>query len=52
MVKSLGAAYDEAVLAAVRQLPRFTPGKQDGKAVDVSFTVPILFATATDPSGK
>ena len=52
VVKSLGAAYDEAVLAAVRQLPRFAPGKQDGKAVYVSFTVPILFATATGPSGK
>ena len=52
IVKGLGAAYDEAVLAAVRQLPRFAPGKQDGKAVAVSFTVPILFATATLPGGE
>ena len=52
IVKGLGAAYDEAVLAAVRQLPRFVPGKQDGKAVTVSFTVPILFAAATTTGSK
>ena len=52
VVKGLGAAYDEAVLAAVRQLPRFTPGTQDGKAVAVSFTVPILFAGATSSGGE
>jgi TonB family protein len=52
IVKGLGTAYDEAVLAAVRQLPKFEPGKQDGKPVAVSFTVPILFATATLPSGE
>ena len=52
IVKGMSPAYDEAVLAAVRQLPRFAPGKQNGKAVAVVFTVPILFATATAPSGK
>lgn len=36
-------AYDQAVLAAIRQLPRFEPGRQDGRAVAVSFTVPIEF---------
>ena len=44
IVKGLGPAYDEAVLAAVRQLPRFAAGKQDGKSVAVTFTVPVLFA--------
>ncbi|GAB3860954.1 hypothetical protein GCM10028822_39690 [Hymenobacter terrigena] len=43
IVKGLGPAYDEAVLAAVRQLPRFAAGKQDGKSVAVTFTVPVLF---------
>jgi TonB family protein len=52
IVKGLGAAYDEAVVAAVRQLPQLEPGTQDGKAVAVAFTVPVLFATATLPSGE
>jgi protein TonB len=43
MVKGLAPAYDEAVLAAVRQLPTFEPGRQDGKAVSVSFTLPVSF---------
>ena len=46
VVKGLGAAYDAAVVAAVQKLPKFVPGRQDGKAVNVSFTVPVLFATA------
>ncbi|GAA4494493.1 M56 family metallopeptidase [Hymenobacter ginsengisoli] len=43
VIKSLGPAYDEAVVAAIRKLPRFVPGKQDGQAVAVSFTVPVTF---------
>ena len=43
IIKGLTSAFDEAVLAAVRQLPRFTPGKQNGKEVAVSFTVPVQF---------
>jgi TonB family protein len=45
IVKGLSPAFDEAVLAAIRQLPRFEPGKQNGKAVAVSFTIPIEFRT-------
>ena len=52
IIKGLSAAYDEAVLKAIQQLPRFVPGKKDGKAVNVSFTVPILFAMAPLPSGE
>ncbi|AMR27403.1 hypothetical protein A0257_10040 [Hymenobacter psoromatis] len=43
IVKGLSAAYDDAVLAAIQKLPRFVPGMQSGKAVAVSFTVPITF---------
>lgn len=43
IVKSLAPAYDEAVLTAIQKLPRFVPGMQSGKAVAVSFTVPITF---------
>ena len=44
VVKSLAPAYDQAVVAAVGKLPKFIPGKQGGKPVNVSFTVPIMFA--------
>jgi TonB family protein len=43
IVKSLSPAFDEAVLSAIKQLPRFEPGKQGGQPVAVSFTVPIQF---------
>lgn len=34
---------DEAALAAVKKLGRFTPGLQEGKPVPVTFTVPVTF---------
>ena len=43
VVRSLVAACDVAALQAVRQLPRFTPGRQKGRPVCVQFTVPITF---------
>lgn len=43
VVKGIGAGCDEAVLAAVQQLPQFTPGRQAGRPVSVSFTVPVTF---------
>ena len=51
IVNGLSAEYDAAVVAAVQQLPRFTPGRQsfapkteEPVPVKVSFTVPITFA--------
>jgi protein TonB len=44
VVKSLVAACDAAAVQAVRQLPRFTPGRQKGRPVRVQFTVPITFS--------
>ena len=41
--KGIGAGCDEAALKAVQQLPRFTPGKQDGQPVAVSFVVAVQF---------
>jgi TonB family protein len=43
IVKGLTPTFDSAVLAAVKQLPQFEPGKQNGKPVAVTFTVPIQF---------
>jgi hypothetical protein len=44
IVKGLRADVDSAVVAAVRQFPRFSPGKQAGKAVTVSFVVPAIIS--------
>jgi len=33
--------FDSAMIAAVHALPEFTPGRQNGKAVTVSFDLPI-----------
>jgi len=44
VIKGLAPAYDAAVVAAIQQLPAFVPGKQSGKPVSVSFTVPVSFS--------
>lgn len=44
ITKGIGAGCDEETIRAVKTLPRFTPGKQNGRAVSVSFTVPVTFA--------
>ncbi|MBT9393066.1 TonB family protein [Hymenobacter sp. NST-14] len=42
---ALAQELDEIALNAVRNLPgKWTPGRKDGKAVAVSYTVPITFA--------
>lgn len=45
IIKGLSSAADAAVLTAVRQLPRFLPGHQSGRAVAFSFTVPLTVGT-------
>lgn len=43
-VKSSGIeALDETAIAHVRQMPQWTPGYQDGKAVRVQYVVPFKF---------
>ena len=43
VVKGLGSGLDEETIRGVKTLPKFIPGKQNGRAVSVSFTVPITF---------
>ena len=43
VVKGIHPSCDSAVMKAVHQLPRFTPGRQAGRAVAVQFTVPVTF---------
>jgi len=42
-MQGLGHGCDEAALAAVRQLPEFRPGRQNGCPVAVAYTAPLLF---------
>jgi protein TonB len=43
IVKGLGSGLDEETLHAINTLPRFIPGKQNGREVSVSFTVPVTY---------
>lgn len=43
VVRGVDPALDKAALKVINSLPKWKPGKQRGKAVKVSFTVPINF---------
>jgi TonB family protein len=50
IVKGISPTTDAAVLAAVNQLPRLLPGKQNGRAVQVEFTLPVTVRHPTLPA--
>ncbi|GAB3239864.1 hypothetical protein GCM10027346_33470 [Hymenobacter seoulensis] len=43
VIKGLGAGYDEEAIRVMESLPRFSPGRQNGRAVAVIQTIPIIF---------
>ena len=43
IVKGLGSGLDEETVRAIKTLPRFIPGKQNGREVSVSYSVPVTF---------
>lgn len=43
IARGVGSSLDKEALRVVSSLPKWTPGKQKGKAVNVSYTVPINF---------
>ena len=43
IIKGLGRNVDDEVLRAVQNMAGFTPGKHDGRPVDVLLTIPINF---------
>ncbi|QIL76287.1 M56 family metallopeptidase [Hymenobacter sp. HDW8] len=49
VLQGIGSGCDEAALKAVRQLPRFMPGRQNGKPVPVRFIVFVQFAPYSAP---
>lgn len=57
IAQSIDPALDAEALRVVKAMPRWTPGKQDGKTVRVKFTLPIQFnpdkgATDAKTDGK
>lgn len=43
VIRKVGSGCDEEVLRVVKGMPDWTPGKQRGRAVDVSFNLPVTF---------
>ena len=43
ILRGVDPALDRAVVEAVQKSPKWEPGKQRGKAVKVSFTMPVVF---------
>lgn len=43
IIRSAGDVYDNAAIEAVRKLKPFSPGISDGKAVAVTYTLPVNF---------
>lgn len=43
VVRGIGFGCDEEALKAVQKMPKWIPGKQQGKAVKVQFTIPVQF---------
>ena len=43
VAKSVDEALDAEALRVISSMPNWTPGKQNGKAVNVKYTVPITF---------
>ena len=41
IVKGLTGTVDTETIRSIKALPKFIPGKQNGRAVKVSFTVPV-----------
>ena len=44
VIKSLGAGTDEEAKRVIKAMPRWSPGKNNGVAVNVKFVVPVRFA--------
>lgn len=43
VLRGIGGGCDEEAVRVVKSMPRWTPGKQNGKVVRVAYTLPITF---------
>ena len=51
VVRSVHPDYDAEAVRVVKSLPKFTPGRQNGKAVAVWYTLPVSFRSKESGSG-
>ena len=49
VTKGLGAGCDEEAVRVIGQMPAWEPGKQNGRTVSVSYTVPVPFDLKNTP---
>ena len=52
VVKGIGGGCDEEAVRVVKAMPKWKPGKQDGKPVRVSFMLPINFKLSDGTPSK
>lgn len=52
ILKGIGFGADEEATRVVSKMPRWIPGKQDGKAVNVRYYLPINFQLEEDGKGE
>lgn len=50
VVRGVDPSLDEEAIRIIKSMPKWEPGRQRGKVVDVRFTLPIIFRL--QPSGK
>ncbi len=43
VLEGLGYGCDEAAIAAIKSMPKWTPGKKNGKPVEIKYTLPVRF---------
>jgi protein TonB len=43
VARGIGYGCDQEAMRVVNSMPKWKPGKQNGKAVKVSFSLPIMF---------
>jgi protein TonB len=43
VVRAIGGGCEEEALRVINSMPKWKPGKQNGKAVKVYFTLPVNF---------
>jgi len=48
IIKSAGGIFDREVLRVIARMPKWKPGKQNGRAVAVYFTQPVTFTASEE----
>ncbi|WP_169515130.1 TonB family protein [Hymenobacter norwichensis] len=50
VLKGIGSGCDEEAVRVINSMPTWTPGKQNGRTVTVSYTVPVTFTVNSSPA--